>query len=104
MNQSEARKRAEQYASLGFTAVAQTKGDWPKADDPWFVFIEAPDGKRYEEFDVRHVRARDLYVRQFVRKPDAKCPCGYDPKTRQDLDDHISQGYLGKDGKDHGWG
>lgn len=102
MNQSEARSRAREYARLGFTAVARTEGGWPKPDDEWHVAIKAANSEFYQEFDVRVTRARDAWVRQYARKPDTECRCGYVPTTQQDLDEHIETASGLDDGKEHG--
>jgi hypothetical protein len=102
MDQSEARRRAREYARLGFVAVARTEGGWPKPDEKWHVAIKAANNEFYQEYDIRVTRARDAYVKQFVRKPDVRCRCGYDPTTQQDFDDHIEAASRLDDGKDHG--
>lgn len=91
MDQTQARRRARQYEALGFNAIARTEGDWPKPDEEWHVAIQAVNGEYYQEFDVRVRAARDAWTLQHAAKPDEKCRCGYDPVTRQDLDDHIEK-------------
>lgn len=102
MDQTQARRRAKQYGALGFNAIARTKGGWPKPDEEWFVFIQAQNGEYYQEFDVRVRKARDAWTRQHAAKPDTRCRCGYDPVTRQDLDDHIEAASRLDDGTAHG--
>lgn len=92
MDQTEARQRAKQYVALGYNAIARTElGGWPKTDEKWIVAIQAVNGEYYQEFDVRVHKARDAWTRQHAVKPDTTCRCGYDPMTRQDLDDHVAQ-------------
>lgn len=100
MDERAARDRAAQYNRIGWAAEARAKA---AEDAHWFVYVKsAYNGEMYEEYDVRVTDARHHYIRQFARKPDRKCVCGYDPMTQQELEDHISQGYMSRDGKDHG--
>jgi len=95
MDQTQARRRAQQYIDLGYAAIARTEGGWPKADEEWHVAIGVGPRRKMEffhEFDVRVTEARDHWTRQYAAKPDAECWCGYDPQTQHDLDTHIKAG------------